>query len=97
MVATRGDGIRTDLLRGRELTVRLRRGGERLRPHVRRPRRTLKNLLQEHGVPEWQREGLPLIYVDDVLVCVPGVGIEAAFQAPAGAPSIRPEWLPIKA
>jgi tRNA(Ile)-lysidine synthase len=97
MVATRGDGIRAELLRGHAVVVRRRRGGERLRPDAQRPRRTLKNLLQEHGVPEWQREGLPLIYVDGVLACVPGVAIEAAFQAPAGAPAMRPEWRPIEA
>ena len=76
--------------------VSLRRGGERLRPDARGPRRTLKNLLQEHGVPQWARKSLPLIYVDGVLACVPGVAIDAAFRAATGEPAIRPEWRPIR-
>ncbi len=96
MVATRGDGMRADLVRGHQVVVRLRRGGERLRPDARGPRRTLKNLLQEHGVPQWARKSLPLIYVDGVLACVPGVAIDAAFRAATGEPAIRPEWRPIR-
>jgi TilS substrate C-terminal domain len=45
--------------------------------------RILKNLLQEHHVPPWQRDRLPLLYCDDDLVCVPGVVIAAEYQAVA--------------
>ncbi len=39
--------------------------------------RTLKNLLQEAAVPEWQREHLPLLYRGERLAWVPGIGIAA--------------------
>jgi tRNA(Ile)-lysidine synthase len=85
----RGKGI---ALEHKTLTVRLRAGGERLQPDARRPRRTLKNLFQEAGVPPWQRERLPLLYSGDDLVWVPGLGIDARFQASRGAQGLLPEW-----
>ncbi len=44
------------------VTVRHRRGGERLRPRRGGPRRTLKSLLQESHLPIAQRGRLPLIF-----------------------------------
>jgi tRNA(Ile)-lysidine synthase len=85
----RGKGIALD---HKPLSVRLRSGGERLQPDPRRPRRTLKNLFQEAGVPPWERERLPLLFSGEDLVWVPGVGIDARFQAPAGALGLLPEW-----
>lgn len=88
----RGRGI---ALEHKPLSVRLRAGGERLQPDPRRPRRTLKNLFQEAGVPPWQRERLPLLFRGDDLVWVPGLGIDARFQAARGARGLVPEWLSI--
>ena len=85
----RGKGI---ALEHQPLSVRLRAGGERLQPDPRRPRRTLKNLFQEAGVPPWQRERLPLLFRGDDLVWVPGLGIDARFQAARGAHGLVPEW-----
>lgn len=89
--AVRGKGIAAD---HRPLEVRLRAGGERLKPDARRPRRTLKNLFQEAGVPAWQRDRLPLLYRGDKLVWAPGLGVDAAFQAAGRAPGVLPEWRP---
>jgi tRNA(Ile)-lysidine synthase len=72
--------------------VRLRSGGERLQLDARRPRRTLKNLFQEAGIPPWERGRLPLLFSGDELVWVPGIGIDARFQAPVGANGLVPEW-----
>ncbi|MFY9260468.1 MAG: tRNA lysidine(34) synthetase TilS [Gallionella sp.] len=59
------------------LTLRLRQGGETLRPHPNAPTRTVKNLLQEHNVPPWLRERLPLVYCKETLVAVMGVAAGA--------------------
>ncbi|MGH8661108.1 MAG: tRNA lysidine(34) synthetase TilS [Burkholderiales bacterium] len=93
MPRARGAGIGLARLRGRPLTIRLRRGGESLQPDCRRPRRSLKNLLQEAGVPPWERERLPLIFFGDKLVWAPGIGVDCGFQAPRGAPALRPAWM----
>jgi tRNA(Ile)-lysidine synthase len=86
----RGRGI---ALEHKPLSIRLRSGGERLQPDPKRPRRTLKNLFQEAGIPPWERERLPLLFSGDDLVWVPGLGIDARFQAPSGSPGLVPEWL----
>ncbi len=88
----RGAGINLERLTAQPVTVRVRQGGERLRPHPRRPRRSLKNLLQEARVPPWLRDRLPLLFAGNTLVYVPGIGIEAAFQAATGEPAVAPRW-----
>src|SRR5207244_3826234 len=72
----RGEGIDARWLEEGELQVKMRAGGERLQPDARRPRRTLKNLFQEAGVPPWERERLPLLYRRDELVWAPGFGVD---------------------
>ncbi len=88
----RGAGISLTRLAGVPLAVRVRQGGERFRPHPQRPRRSLKNLLQEARVPPWQRNRLPLLFGGKTLVYVPGIGIDAAFRAAAGEAGIEPCW-----
>ncbi len=89
-----GNGISLVRLRGSAVTIRLRRGGERLRPDCRRPTRSLKNLLQEARVAPWLRERLPLIFHGDTLVWVPGIGVDCAYQAKRGEPALLPDWSP---
>ena len=78
---TQGGGISMEKLQRAPVTLRLRQGSETLRPHPDAATRTLKNLLQEHHVPPWRRERLPLLYCGEELVCVPGVAIAAEYQA----------------
>jgi tRNA(Ile)-lysidine synthase len=77
----RSNSISLAKLQRAPVTLRLRHGGEALRPHPAAATRTLKNLLQEHHVPPWQRDRLPLLYCGDELVCVPDVAIAAGYQA----------------
>lgn len=88
----RGLGISAARIAGRKLTVRLRRGGERLRPDPLRPRRSLKNLFQEAGVPAWERERLPMLFCGDELVWAPGLGVDAAWRPEGKAAGIVAEW-----
>ncbi len=76
-----GRGVGLAKLTAAPVTVRQRRGGERLRPDCRRPSRSLKNLLQEAGIPSWQRQRLPLLFSGDELVFVPGIGTACEYQA----------------
>jgi tRNA(Ile)-lysidine synthase len=71
-----------------------RAGGERMRVDARRPTRTLKNLYQEHEVPEWRRDRRPLLFHGERLVWVPEIGIEADYACPPGEAGLRPIWLP---
>jgi tRNA(Ile)-lysidine synthase len=82
-------GISLEKLQRAPVTLSLRHGGEALRPHPNAATRTLKNLLQEHPVPPWQRDRLPLLYCGEELVCVPGVAIAAEYQAAAGEAGVQ--------
>ena len=88
----RGEGIAVDSSKESRYSIRLRSGGERLQPDPKRPRRTLKNLFQEAGVPPWRRERLPLLFCGEDLVWAPGLGVDARYQARAGRAGIVPEW-----
>ena len=87
----RGQGIAAEHA---SLSVRPRTGGERLQPDPRRPRRTLKNLFQEAGVPSWQRDRMPLLFSGDELVCVPGIGVDARWRASPETFGWVVEWRP---
>jgi tRNA(Ile)-lysidine synthase len=92
MSLARGSGISLARLGGRPVVIRLRRGGERLQPDRRRPRRSLKNLLQEARIPPWERERLPLILCGEELVWAPGIGMDCRYQAAGAEPAVRPAW-----
>jgi len=91
---SKGEGIAADALQRALLVVRARRGGEVLRPAHGALQRTVRNLLQEAAMPPWLRERLPFLYVDGVLAAVPGVGVDAKFQASRDEFGLRPAWLP---
>jgi tRNA(Ile)-lysidine synthase len=85
---TVGEGIALTALEGRRVELRLRQGGERLRPDCRRPRRSVKKLLQEAGLPPWLRARLPFLWVEGFLVAIPNLGVECGWQAKAGEPGL---------
>jgi tRNA(Ile)-lysidine synthase len=93
MPHARGTGVSLARLRGQPVTIRVRRRGERLQPDCRRPRRSLKNLLQEARIPPWERERLPLIFCGEKLVWAPGIGVDCAFQAARVEAALRPAWM----
>lgn len=70
-----------------------RRGGERLALPG-RPRKSLKQLLQEAAVPPWRRESLPLLWIGGEVAWVPGLGVAAAFVCEPGEPGWALQWMP---
>ncbi len=74
------------------LHVRLRRGGERIRPDGDAHTRELRDLFQQAQLPPWRRNACPLLYAGDELVAVADRWISArgaAIFRQAGAP---PHW-----
>ncbi|WP_168163774.1 tRNA lysidine(34) synthetase TilS [Jeongeupia sp. USM3] len=84
----RGEGI-AESAAGR-WQLRPRTGGERLRLRADGPTRPLKQLYQEAGVPPWLREAMPLLYCDETLAAVPGVGIAIEFKGEGWLPLWQP-------
>lgn len=52
------------------LTVRLRRGGERIKPAGDAHTRELRDLFQQSEMPPWRRAACPLLYAGDALIAV---------------------------
>ena len=67
-----GQGLSMARLQQGVVTLRPRHGSEHIKLDAARPRQSLRNLLQQQGVPPWQRELLPLLYCGDELVWCPG-------------------------
>ena len=91
-VAAQGQGIARRAVEQAGWYFAPRAGGETLRLGSNRPTRTLKNLLQEHDVAAWQREKLPLLFHNERLVWVPGVGIADEYACPPGEEGLKPSW-----
>ncbi len=87
-----GAGISANRLAGKKISVRSRIGGEKFRLSAIRPRRSLKILFQEANVPPWQRETIPLLFCDDRLIWVPGIGMEIDFVAQKEEPGLVFSW-----
>ena len=90
----KGDGLALAKIAGAPVMVRSRLGGERIKLAINRPRRSVKKLLQEARLSQWQRQALPLVWCGDMLAAVPGIGVDLAFQAEHDEPAWNLAWLP---
>jgi len=88
-----GAGLSLQRLHAEPTAIRPRSGGERMRLAHERPTRTLKNLLQESGVPQWRRDRLPLLFCANDLVWIPEVGFDCRYAAQEGEAAVVPHWL----
>ncbi|MBV8469877.1 MAG: tRNA lysidine(34) synthetase TilS [Burkholderiaceae bacterium] len=84
-------GVAPDLLARAQM--RVRRGGEQFQQHTRSMPRSLKKSWQAAGVPVSGRAG-PLLFAQDRLLWVPGLGCDARMLAPAGQVQLSLSWRP---
>ena len=89
-----GAGLDAGRLSGAPVSVRARAGGERFQIAPDRPRRALKSILRDAGIPAWERGGLPLVFCGDALAAVAGLGIDPSFCAAPGRPGVTIVWHP---
>ena len=87
-----GQGIKVSAWAAGAAEVRFRDGGERCRPAGRGNSRSLKNLLQEQGVPPWVRPRLPLVYVQGELAAVADLRVCEPFAADQNEPGWLIAW-----
>lgn len=76
------------------LALRLRRGGERIKPLGDRHTRDLRDLFQQAGIPPWQRITCPLIYEGKELLAVADRWATARGAAMFFEAGARPLWQP---
>jgi tRNA(Ile)-lysidine synthase len=85
-----GAGLKRSALDSAVVTLGVRQGGERLRLRAGGLHRSLKNLMQEHALPPWQRERLPLLWCDGQLRWAAGIGLDADALAAPGEAGVLP-------
>lgn len=72
-------GIPYEHWQAAKITVKFRSGGEKISLPGRKGHHSLKKLYQEAAIPPWEREQIPLIYLDDKLAAVGDLWISAEF------------------
>lgn len=90
-IARKGDGLRAE--ESAILSLRYRTGGESCKLHRRRTR-PLKKILQDANIAPWLRDRLPLVYLEDELVCIPSVGICEGWRARGKEMGWQVIWVP---
>lgn len=91
-----GQGFALNRVPNIKLRIKSREGGERFRPDLGRPSRSLKTILQTCEIPPWQRAQLPLIFMDETLVMIPNIGtdslVDVSFKANADEMGLVAIW-----
>ncbi|MBS0354131.1 MAG: tRNA lysidine(34) synthetase TilS [Proteobacteria bacterium] len=90
--AVSGQGLAADLVMAAPCRVGHRAAGARMRLNAGGASRSLKNLWQEAGIPPWLRDAVPMLWVEERLAWIAGVGVAAEFACPPGAAGILPRW-----
>ena len=88
-----GEGISLRKFESATLRIKFREGNERFKPQLGRPHRSLKVMLQNVHMPPWQRAQLPLIFMDDTLVVIPNIGVDANLQASCDEMGLVVNWI----
>ena len=91
-----GEGISLRKIENAALRIKFREGNERFKPQLGRPYRSLKVMLQNVDMPPWQRAQLPLIFMDDTLVVIPNIGVDANLQASCDEMGLVVNWIDYK-
>ena len=70
-------GVRASLFEAGPVELRWGRGAQTVQPLGRGPhRRSLRKLLQETSVPPWERERIPLIFIDGRFAAMPRIVVD---------------------
>lgn len=76
------------------LQMRLRHGGERIKPAGDTHTRELRDLFQQAQMPPWRREACPLLYLDDELIAVADLWASDRGVTLFAAAGALPRWRP---
>lgn len=79
--ASSAAGIPDEQWQTAEVTIKFRSGGEKIRLPNRKEHHSLKKLFQEAGIPPWERELIPLVYLNNKLAAVGELWISADFYS----------------
>ena len=89
----KGRGISLEKMKNKKLMISDRKGGEFFKPDSKRPTKKVKQFLQESNLPPWEREKLPLIFVDNDLVFLPNFGVDINWQTKPKEDGLVLTWI----
>ena len=89
----KGKGISLEKIKDKKLIILNRKGGEFFKPNSKRPTKKLKQLLQESDSLPWEREELPLVFVDKDLAFLPNFGIDIKWQTKLKEDGLEITWI----
>ncbi|RLA25581.1 MAG: tRNA lysidine(34) synthetase TilS [Gammaproteobacteria bacterium] len=78
-IKTAQQGIARHIWRQGVIQIKYRQGGEKMTLPKRSGQHSLKKLYQEAGIAPWQRDVLPLIYIDGKLAAIANTWVSAEF------------------
>lgn len=77
-----GEGLSSKVMSSsHKLIIRFRQGGEQIKLAGQQQHKSLKHLFQQWQIPTWQRDRIPLLFCDDVLIAVVGYGYAEGYAA----------------
>ena len=95
VVESLGKGLSTRYIKEGAI-IRARVGGERCKPYGRKKSQKIKNLFQEYNIPDWKREQIPLIYINDKIAAVGDLWVCEDFHTPAAENGLSIVWKEIE-
>lgn len=87
-----GKGLQENLCLKEGVQVKFRHGGEVCRPAGREHTHTVKKLMQEFGVPTWERDRIPMFHLGGQLAAVGKMWVCEGFQVVEGEKGLEFEW-----
>ena len=91
-VEATGRGLKQSLCDSTLVNVQFRQGGEKLKLAGRDHTHDLKKLFQEKGVPPWERDRIPFVYLGEDLAEVVGYWVGEGFSAADDEKGLQIEW-----
>lgn len=88
-------GILNSIWSDSTISVRYRKSAEKIRLPGREGRHTLKKLFQESGIPPWERNKIPLIYINNKLAVITGLWLSADFMSHKKGQCYQVSWAKI--
>lgn len=90
LTCTQQQGVGIRQIANQTWTIRFRQGGEHIVIH--QQHKSVKKCLQTQQIPPWLRPFIPLLYVDNTLVAIPGVAVCDAWRVTTSEIGIMLQW-----
>jgi tRNA(Ile)-lysidine synthase len=85
-------GISKALWNNSKVSIKFRKGSEKIKLPKRAGSHSLKNLYQEKAIPPWERNAIPLIYINDQLAAIADLWISVDFYDESKEGCYQLEW-----